>query len=37
MFKADKATSTGVFGDSFSDMLKDYEKSSVNSLRQVRI
>lgn len=29
MFKADKATSTGVFGDSFSDMLKDYEKSSV--------
>lgn len=27
MFKADKATSTG--GDSFSDMLKDYEKSSV--------
>lgn len=26
MFKADKATSTG---DSFSDMLKDYEKSSV--------
>lgn len=27
MFKADKATSTGV--DSFSDMLKDYEKSSV--------
>jgi tape measure domain-containing protein len=29
MFKADKATSTGVFGDSFSDMLKDYEESSV--------
>lgn len=29
MFKVDKATSTGVFGDSFSDMLKDYEKSSV--------
>ena len=29
LFKADKATSTGVFGDSFSDMLKDYEKSSV--------
>lgn len=29
IFKADKATSTGVFGDSFSDMLKDYEKSSV--------
>lgn len=29
MFKADKATSTGVDGDSFSDMLKDYEKSSV--------
>lgn len=29
MFKADKATSTGVFSDSFSDMLKDYEKSSV--------
>lgn len=29
MFKADKATSTGVFGDSFSDMIKDYEKSSV--------
>lgn len=29
MFKADKATSTGVFGDPFSDMLKDYEKSSV--------
>jgi hypothetical protein len=28
MFKADKATSTGD-GDSFSDMLKDYEKSSV--------
>lgn len=27
MFKADKAT--GVSGDSFSDMLKDYEKSSV--------
>lgn len=29
MFKADKATSTGVFGDSFSGMLKNYEKSSV--------
>lgn len=29
MFKADKATSTGASGDSFSDMLKDYEKSSV--------
>lgn len=29
LFKADKATSTGVFGDSFSDLLKDYEKSSV--------
>lgn len=29
LFKADKATSTGVFGDSFSDLLKDYEKSAV--------
>jgi tape measure domain-containing protein len=29
LFKADKATSTGVFGDSFSDLLKDYEESAV--------
>lgn len=29
LFKADKATSTGVFGDSFSDLLKDYEESVV--------